>query len=169
MVVRVRSVRWALLGVCLGLTALSFWTVDRLASTRSADSFEAITADSLSALGERLKTYRQALDGLTGLFAASDRVTRPDIQRYVEALDIASNLPGATGLGYIAAVDRADWPAFAAEAEPVLFAQLIWWLVHSRAVGKTAAEEQPVLQQAQMLLNRHPSPLREAQLYFFIF
>ncbi|MCB1341298.1 MAG: CHASE domain-containing protein [Pseudooceanicola sp.] len=116
MVVRVRSVRWALLGVCLGLTALSFWTVDRLASTRSADSFEAITADSLSALGERLKTYRQALDGLTGLFAASDRVTRPDIQRYVEALDIASNLPGATGLGYIAAVDRADWPAFAAEA-----------------------------------------------------
>lgn len=57
-------------------------------------------------------------------------------------------------------------PAFAAEAEPVLFAQLIWWLVHSRALGKTAAEEQPVLQQARALLSRHPSPLREAQLYF---
>ena len=51
-------------------------------------------------------------------------------------------------------------------AEPVLFEQLLWWLAHSWMLGKSSDEEQAVLQQAQALLARHPSPLRAAKLQF---
>jgi DNA-binding SARP family transcriptional activator len=51
-------------------------------------------------------------------------------------------------------------------AAPRLFEQLIWWLSHSRVLGKPPEEEQAVLQQAQSLLARCPSPLRAAQLQF---
>lgn len=51
-------------------------------------------------------------------------------------------------------------------AEPRLFEQLVWWLSHSWVLGKSPEEERAVLQQAQALLARYPSPLRAAQLRY---
>jgi len=51
-------------------------------------------------------------------------------------------------------------------AEPLLFDQLIWWLRYSRGAGKSIADERAVLQQAQVILERHPTPMRTAQFQF---
>lgn len=48
--------------------------------------------------------------------------------------------------------------------EPTLFEALVWWLSYSWMLGKSAEEEQAVLQLAQEFLSRHPSPRRTAQL-----
>ncbi|MBX0327491.1 AAA family ATPase [Oscillochloris sp. ZM17-4] len=59
------------------------------------------------------------------------------------------------------------WPDFDPDAaEPELFDQLMWWLSYSWALGEPAAEETAALQQAEALLDRHPSPLRAAKLAF---
>ncbi|GHF47830.1 hypothetical protein GCM10017056_19160 [Seohaeicola zhoushanensis] len=116
MVFRFRSVRYALIAVCLGLTTLSYWVVDNIARTRSLDAFETITADSMSTLVERLSAYRQSLNGLSGLFAASHRVTQDEIDAYVSQIDMAANMPEVNGLGLIVSVQRAELPGFMAEA-----------------------------------------------------
>ena len=49
-------------------------------------------------------------------------------------------------------------------ADPALYEALLWWLSYGLVLGKSAEECEAVLQQAQALLARHPSPLRAAQL-----
>ena len=51
-----------------------------------------------------------------------------------------------------------------AEAEPVLFDSLLWWLSFSWGTGRSNEEEKEVLALAHMLLTRHHSPKRAAQL-----
>ena len=53
---------------------------------------------------ERLKAYRQVLNGARGLFQASREVSRSEWRNYVEALRLSADYPGIQGVGFAAYV-----------------------------------------------------------------
>lgn len=112
MVVRVKPFRFLLLSICLSLTLLASWVVKNIAETRSIEVFETITTDNLTALNERLKTYAQSLNGMTGLFVASTQVTKEDVTNYVAHIDLENNFPGLTGLGLVVPMRESALPEF---------------------------------------------------------
>ena len=101
----------------VSLTAsLSLWLVAETVVLRGARvQFKVLTDDSLRAITHRLDTTNFALDAGAALFAASDRVTTTDWRRFAEGLDIARQLPGISGLGYVQPVSRAGLARYLAE------------------------------------------------------
>ena len=49
----------------------------------------------------RVEIYANTLEGATGLFAASDSVTRTEWKTYVDALELNVRYPGVLGVGYV--------------------------------------------------------------------
>ncbi len=68
--------------------------------------FRADAAILKNAMVERLLHYAQVLQGVHGLFAASETVTGSEFRAYVGSLDGAASYPGMRALGYIEKVDR---------------------------------------------------------------
>ena len=68
--------------------------------------FRADAAILRNAVVERLLHYAQVLQGVHGLFAASETVTGSEFRAYVGSLDPATSYPGMRALGYIEKVDR---------------------------------------------------------------
>lgn len=61
-----------------------------------------------SAIRQQLTAYEQVLRGGTGLFRASETVTRADWRNYVNALDINKHYPGIRGIGYAVVLNPSD-------------------------------------------------------------
>ena len=112
MIVRVKPFRFLLLAICLSLTFLATWVVKNIAESRSIEVFQTLTTDNLTALNERLKSYAQSLNAMTGLFVASDQVTKEDVTNYVSHIDPEKNFPGLTGLGLVVPARQSTLPAF---------------------------------------------------------
>lgn len=100
----------------LGLTFYAWKWTSEITFERNQTAFAALAEDSQQALGHRLDSYRQALDGAAGLIEASNRVSLAEWRTYVDALDIRSTLPGINGIGFISAVDPDKIPDFLASA-----------------------------------------------------
>jgi PAS domain S-box-containing protein len=107
----------------LGLVAtaaLVFWLkhgLDKEAQMlfdRDADRIE-------SEVRRRVNQPLLGLKGARGAYAAADTMTRRQFQAYVESRDLAAELPGIRGFGFIARVPRAGLDAFV-EAERADFA-----------------------------------------------
>ena len=58
------------------------------------------------AIASRMATYEDLLRATTGLFAASDNVTRDDFKNFVDRLEVRSKYQGIQGIGYIVRMDR---------------------------------------------------------------
>lgn len=50
----------------------------------------------------RMRTYEALLRATSGLFAASDEVTREDFKRFISRLEVSDKYPGIQGIGYTA-------------------------------------------------------------------
>ena len=89
------------LALGLGVTAFS-WYVDRQRiedqqATRVVEQGAAVRSDIVNSLS----IYEQILRGGSGLFKASDSITRAEWKRFVEQYDLANSYPGISGLGYV--------------------------------------------------------------------
>ncbi|MCB5199767.1 CHASE domain-containing protein [Loktanella sp. TSTF-M6] len=106
------SIRQLAIPVTIALTIFTTWLTYDLASKRTATAFESITADSETAILQRLAAVALALDGVAGLLNASDDVTQQDWVDYVNSLDISRNLPAVSGIGLIQPVNRDNLTEF---------------------------------------------------------
>ncbi len=78
--------------------------LDRRLET-SADRIAEVLADAFRRQGQLLQASR-------ALIESSDRVTRDDWRKFVEALDLPAHAPGVHGIGYVERVDAAGMGAF---------------------------------------------------------
>ena len=91
---------WIVL-VTLLLTTFTTWYIARGEMTKRAQArFDFRVKTIESEIHERLKAYEYLLRGCSGLFAASDKVTRREWQTYVTSLDINQHYQGLQGIGF---------------------------------------------------------------------
>ncbi|MEC4847993.1 MAG: CHASE domain-containing protein [Nitrosarchaeum sp.] len=63
------------------------------------EKFNAQIDATVYAIQNRIKTYEQVLGGASGLFAASDNMTREKWKRFVDEQDVRDRFPGIQGVG----------------------------------------------------------------------
>ncbi|HSK08550.1 MAG TPA: CHASE domain-containing protein, partial [Vicinamibacterales bacterium] len=88
-----------LLAGLLASAATGFYS-DRLGRARDRIRFDSAAEQVRYTLATRIDTYVALLRSASGLFAASDEVSRTDFFRFVERLDLRARYPGIQGIGY---------------------------------------------------------------------
>ncbi|MGI9027583.1 MAG: CHASE domain-containing sensor histidine kinase [Candidatus Saccharimonadales bacterium] len=90
------------------VTLLS-WYVDRQRiQTEQTTQLNQQVASIQLDIANRLAIYEQILRGASGLFSASDLVTRDDWRRYIQQYDLEKTYPGAAGITYVQHVPAAS-------------------------------------------------------------
>ncbi len=94
------SVAWIMVILSLCMT-IAFWHMVREESYQNASvRFDFRVQEIITSIKKRLLAYEQVLLGGSGLFAASNDVTRQEWKTYVDKLRIEQNYPGILGIGY---------------------------------------------------------------------
>ena len=94
------SIAWIMVILSIGMTIM-FWRMVREESYHNASvRFDFRVQEIVTSIKKRLMAYEQVLLGGSGLFAASNKVTRSEWKTYVEKLNIEQNYPGILGIGY---------------------------------------------------------------------
>jgi PAS domain S-box-containing protein len=88
------------LACSLALTYAGWRSARAEAERELQDYFDFRVRDAESRIAERMHAYEQVLRGAAGLLAHADRVERGEFRRYVEALRLEDNYPGAQGVGF---------------------------------------------------------------------
>lgn len=88
------------LAVSLTLTAAAAWAVRSLSEARDRARFAETVGETRQEIEGRVRTHVSLLLGGVGLFAASEKVTRPEFTRYVEVLGLDRHYPGVRAIGY---------------------------------------------------------------------
>ncbi|WP_205500500.1 CHASE domain-containing protein [Rufibacter psychrotolerans] len=95
----------------LGITLYAYYVSKTTDKAEDAQQFEIAKVQIKSTLERRMGYYLQILKGASGLYAASDSVTRDDFKRYLATLQVGSNYPGVQGIGFAAMVSPEQVPA----------------------------------------------------------
>ena len=105
------------LTLVLGLTlsALLSWQAERAATTTDQQHIERLGDRLQSEIIRRIHQYEYGLRGTMALWQASASVKRDGFAALVRSHDLATEFPGALGLGFIRRVERANLAAFQAE------------------------------------------------------
>ncbi len=91
---------WLILALGLGLTVI-LWRNARQDTARTLEAeFQFWVSRIIYSIEARLSNNVQVLRGVTGLFDASENITREEFRRYVEALHLAEHYPGIQGIGF---------------------------------------------------------------------
>jgi two-component sensor histidine kinase/CHASE1-domain containing sensor protein len=93
---------WTFLALSVAATALAWWISDRAQAERVRDRFTFRTVEIESAISRRMLECENVLRGGSGLFAASEGVTRAEWRTYVSRLHIDEYYPGIQGIGFSA-------------------------------------------------------------------
>ncbi len=107
----------AYLALSVTVTFLSWNQVLQIGNRSDQAQFDTLVGDNAQALRHRLESYDLGLGGGVGLVRASQRVTQEDWRKYVSALNLAENLPGLNGVGFVQPVDPDQLDAFVAQAQ----------------------------------------------------
>lgn len=94
--------------VTLLLTGIATYYVALTAKTKDRLRFENAVELTKDHIHNRLSTYITLLRSSSGLFAASDQVTREDFRAYVEQLELRDRYPGIQGIGFSVRVSSAQ-------------------------------------------------------------
>ena len=104
--------------VVLLLGCLLSWAGARWLSqgidAQASHTFDRLSTEVATEVTKRFKQPVLGLNGLRGLFAASEEVTRADIQAYVASKDLLDDFSGVRGFGVIKSVTRKDLAPFVA-------------------------------------------------------
>lgn len=101
------SLPWLVLVLALTATYLMWRNESQNATKELQTDFDYRVREVDTRIVRHMKAYEQILRGVRGLFNASDNVTMEEFHRYVEALHLDDNYPGAHGIGYSAALPEA--------------------------------------------------------------
>ncbi|MBU1649632.1 MAG: CHASE domain-containing protein [Proteobacteria bacterium] len=91
---------WLVLMASLLITCTVWFIVQGEKTKRNRARFDFRVKTIETAISQRLKSYESLLRGGTGLFMASDDVTRTQWRAYVTSLQISQYYPGIQGLGF---------------------------------------------------------------------
>jgi diguanylate cyclase (GGDEF)-like protein/PAS domain S-box-containing protein len=101
-----RYLSWLVLGFFL-LTTYQLWkNAQNETEVALQTEFNFRALDASGRLEQRMMVYEHLLNGVQGLFGASQQVSRKEFHAYVTALNIEKNYPGIQSLGYTLLVPR---------------------------------------------------------------
>lgn len=98
----------------LGIVITLFsWYVDRqrIQTEKDNNLNEQVTTLRTDVVN-RLSIYEQIMRGASGLFSASDSVTREEWRRFIQQYDFQKTYPGVNGVGYVSYVPAASRDAY---------------------------------------------------------
>lgn len=128
--VTLRGAPWGVFALSLFATAVVCQQAWRGQQEARQSRFQADAAILRNAMVERVHRYSQVLQGVRGLFSASELVREPEFRAYVASLDPRANHPGIIALGYVEKVehDRREGflSSFEARPEPGGASLSIW-------------------------------------------
>ncbi len=94
----------AVLLALLGVTLLGWHNARQALDNELQATTTNYATHTKNTIVERLSTYEVVLKGASGLFLASDNVTREEWKSFVESFDLRQKYPGIQGIGYVAFV-----------------------------------------------------------------
>jgi PAS domain S-box-containing protein len=98
---------WVMFALAILATAVVCQVAWESHQEREEIKFEADTTVLRNAMRERLHRYGLVVQGLGGLFAASETVDPGEFRSYVDSLDMGNCYPGISAVGYVEWVDHA--------------------------------------------------------------
>lgn len=103
------------LAIGLASTAIVALQYDRIAQERDQQRFQALVAQRVVAIEERMNLYTGLLRSGAAFFAAArGQVTREDFRAFFERMRVDRHYPGVQGLGFVAVVPDGGEAALAA-------------------------------------------------------
>jgi PAS domain S-box-containing protein len=90
---------------------LALWLNHRI-QTQTQEQYQRLTERTSSEIVRRLTQPLYGLNGVRGLYAASEQVTRSEFTDYVFSIDLSAEFPGVRGFGFIERVPREGLDAF---------------------------------------------------------
>lgn len=113
-----RGAPWGVLALSLFATGVVCQQAWRGQQEARLSRFQADAAILQNAMAERVHRYGQVLQGVRGLFSASELVLEPEFRAYIASLDTRANHPGIIALGYVEKVEHGQREAFLRSIEP---------------------------------------------------
>ncbi len=102
------SIPYIVLFAGLVASAATGFYGDRLGDARDRIRFDGEADQVRFTVSNRIDTYVALLRSASGLFAASEEVTRTDFFRFIERLDLRARYPGIQGIGFARRIPAAD-------------------------------------------------------------
>jgi len=96
------------------LSAAAAYLVARQLEREARLRFESAVSDAQAAIESRIRAYANVVDGIRGLFIATETVSRDQFRRYIESLDLDRRYPGIQVIHYSRRITAAQRPAFVA-------------------------------------------------------
>ena len=97
---RRRLIPYLVLGAGLLFTFIVSYRLAKVTEAEDRARFQGLVQEVHVGIESRLETYRAVVLAGTGLFAASESVTRKDFKSFVDKLEIADNYPGIRSIGF---------------------------------------------------------------------
>lgn len=94
-----RLLPWIILAVSILLTIFVTFLIHTSMHDVAEEKFNAQIDATVYAIQNRIKTYEQVLGGASGLFTASDNITREKWKRFVDEQNVRDRFPGIQGVG----------------------------------------------------------------------
>ncbi len=95
----------------LGITFYAYYVSKANDQAEDAQLFEVRKVQIKGTMERRMGYYLQALRSVSGLYSASDTVTREDFKSFLNTLQIDSIYPGVQGIGFAVMVTPEELPA----------------------------------------------------------
>ena len=113
-----RKIEILLVGISMLVTLALFIGSLQDRTDTAQDEFDRLTEDSVMRLQMRMSTYLQTLNSTAAYLKSGAEATPDEFDVYVDTLDIATFLPGISGIGFIEPVVSSDpLPADGAETD----------------------------------------------------
>lgn len=109
------ALAWLVYALVMVATIAVWKFLDSIRFTEAEKRFGEVAVVQRDALINRMKDYEQVLLGASGLFAASEVVSREEWRDYVNSLRLHQTLPGIEGVGYTVMVPAARKAAHEAQ------------------------------------------------------
>ena len=100
------------LGLCIA--AAGGISLQREADAQARAAFERGVERVHNEVAQRFHAPTEALNGIKGLYAARQRVSRAEFRAFVASFDLARDFPGVRGFGFVQRVMRDDLQRFLA-------------------------------------------------------
>lgn len=117
---------YIILSISLCLVLIYSYQLYLSVKSEDQSQFNNFTRDVKMDIEYRVVNYTQSLEGLGGLFAASETVNQDEFYAYIDRLDWQQNYPGIKGIGYGIYVRSADDILSAKQVAKGLNSNKIW-------------------------------------------
>ena len=94
------SVPWFVLGLSTALSLVAAYYAHLAAEGKDRLRFQSLVQKARDTIEARMETHVALLRATSGLFAASEYVSRQEFREFVDEMDLAERYPGVRGIGY---------------------------------------------------------------------